>query len=43
MAFMTGGAFTKSARSFLGEVKRPILTKPFDLDALEALVRSAAT
>jgi CheY-like chemotaxis protein len=35
--FLTGGAFTRRAREFLED--RPCLEKPFDLSALEALVR----
>lgn len=35
--FLTGGAFTRRAREFLEH--RPCLEKPFDLSALEALVR----
>jgi CheY-like chemotaxis protein len=35
--FLTGGAFTRRAREFLEG--RPCLEKPFDLSALEALVR----
>jgi CheY-like chemotaxis protein len=37
MVFLTGGAFTRRAREFLED--RPCLEKPFDLSALEALVR----
>jgi CheY-like chemotaxis protein len=37
MVFLTGGAFTTRARAFLAH--RPFLEKPFDLRALEALVR----
>jgi CheY-like chemotaxis protein len=37
MVFLTGGAFTRRASEFLEE--RPFLEKPFDLRALEALVR----
>jgi CheY-like chemotaxis protein len=37
MVFLTGGAFTRRARDFLEN--RPFLEKPFDLSALEALVR----
>ncbi len=36
MVFLTGGAFTARARAFLAH--RPVLEKPFDLRALEALV-----
>ena len=38
MVFLTGGAFTRRARDFLEQ--RPYLEKPFDLSALEALVRA---
>jgi CheY-like chemotaxis protein len=37
MVFLTGGAFTRRATEFLE--RRPFLEKPFDLSALEALVR----
>ncbi len=37
MVFLTGGAFTRRASEFLAQ--RPFLEKPFDLSALEALVR----
>jgi CheY-like chemotaxis protein len=37
MVFLTGGAFTQRASEFLE--RRPFLEKPFDLRALEALVR----
>jgi CheY-like chemotaxis protein len=36
MVFLTGGAYTARARAFLES--RPVLEKPFDLAALEALV-----
>jgi CheY-like chemotaxis protein len=39
MAFMTGGVFTVRARDFLSRVSNPRLGKPFDVDALLALVR----
>jgi two-component system, cell cycle sensor histidine kinase and response regulator CckA len=42
MLFMTGGAFTERARSFLESVPNPHLEKPFDLAQLEAAVRSMA-
>ncbi len=42
MLFMTGGAFTERARSFLDSVPNPHLEKPFDLAQLEAAVRSMA-
>jgi CheY-like chemotaxis protein len=37
MVFLTGGAFTRRATEFLE--RRPFLEKPFDLSALEGLVR----
>ena len=42
MVFLTGGAFTQSARTFLETVKNPRLEKPFDLDELKRVVRSVA-
>ncbi|HSD87068.1 MAG TPA: ATP-binding protein [Kofleriaceae bacterium] len=38
MIFMTAGAVTDRAREFLGRGQRPCLEKPFELEALEALV-----
>jgi hypothetical protein len=44
VVFMTGGAFTPRALSFLQEVPNPKLSKPLDLRQLRALVgRSAQT
>jgi signal transduction histidine kinase len=40
MVFVTGGAFTDRAREFLDRIPNPRLGKPFDVDALLALVRS---
>ncbi|MDP9148429.1 MAG: response regulator [Myxococcota bacterium] len=40
MVFMTGGAFTMRARDFLQSVPNAQLGKPFDVDALVALVRT---
>ena len=40
MVFVTGGAFTTRARDFLERVPNPRLSKPFDVDALFAAVRS---
>ena len=37
--FMTGGAFTAGARTFLEEVTNRRIEKPFDLDRLRALIR----
>jgi signal transduction histidine kinase len=39
MVFVTGGAFTMRARDFLDRVPNERLAKPFDVDALVALVR----
>jgi PAS domain S-box-containing protein len=36
--FMTGGAFTPRAREFLARVEAPLMEKPFDRRALEAMV-----
>jgi CheY-like chemotaxis protein len=38
VVFLTGGAFTASARAFLGRVPNPRLEKPFDVDDLLTLV-----
>ncbi|MBX3468387.1 MAG: response regulator [Planctomycetes bacterium] len=38
MVFMTGGAFTARARSFLDQVKNPWFEKPFDVSKLMGLV-----
>jgi signal transduction histidine kinase len=37
--FMTGGAFTPESREFLEQSAQPVLTKPFSVDELRALVR----
>jgi PAS domain S-box-containing protein len=42
MLFMTGGAFTERARTFLESVPNRFLEKPFDLAQLESAVRSVA-
>jgi PAS domain S-box-containing protein len=39
MIFLTGGAFTTEARAFLDRVTNHRMEKPFDLQALRALVR----
>ena len=39
--FMTGGAFSSSARRFLDEITNPVLEKPFDLRALDAVVAAS--
>lgn len=41
MLFMTGGAFTENARSFLARVKNRQVEKPFDIPGLQRLVREA--
>jgi PAS domain S-box-containing protein len=38
IVFMTGGAFTPSARAFLNSVPNPRLEKPFEVQELRALV-----
>jgi len=38
MLFLTGGAFTSQARSFLSKISNPRLEKPFDPQKLRALV-----
>jgi CheY-like chemotaxis protein len=40
MTFMTGGAFTPCGREFLERVPNARVDKPFDVDALRALVRA---
>jgi signal transduction histidine kinase len=40
--FLTGGAFTESARDFLARVPNPHLTKPFEPAEVVALVRARA-
>ena len=39
MVFLTGGAYSPSAASFLAKVSNPRLDKPFDTDGFRALVR----
>ena len=39
--FMTGGAFSSSARRFPDEIQNPVLEKPFDLRAVDAVVASS--
>jgi CheY-like chemotaxis protein len=39
MVFVTGGAFTERARQFLEQTPNPRLEKPFDNQALRALVQ----
>jgi PAS domain S-box-containing protein len=41
IVFMTGGAFTQEAERFLAQVKRPHIEKPFNMQALSRLLRSA--
>ena len=43
MIFLTGGAFTPRAREFLDGVPNARLEKPFDTDALRALVRQVVS
>ena len=38
MVFITGGAFTPRSRAFLDRVKNPCLEKPFEPEALHAIV-----
>jgi PAS domain S-box-containing protein len=40
--FMTGGAFTPSARDFLARVSAPVLGKPIDRQLLRSLLRAGA-
>ena len=40
MVFMTGGAFTGSAREFFEQVPNPTIEKPFDKAALLALIET---
>ncbi|WP_254614105.1 MULTISPECIES: two-component regulator propeller domain-containing protein [unclassified Myxococcus] len=40
VVFITGGAFTPTARTFLERVENPRVEKPFDPEALRALVRA---
>ncbi len=42
VVFITGGAFTPEASTFLREVGNPVLEKPFDLRRLRALVSGRA-
>jgi CheY-like chemotaxis protein len=39
MLFITGGVFTPDAAAFLARVPNPRLEKPFDVAALQAMVR----
>jgi CheY-like chemotaxis protein len=38
VVFMTGGAFTRSARDFLRRTERPVLNKPFSRGQLESVL-----
>jgi signal transduction histidine kinase len=38
IVFLTGGAFTLGARTFISQIPNPLLEKPFDLDQLLSLV-----
>jgi signal transduction histidine kinase len=40
IVFMTGGAFTPRARTFLDHARNPRLEKPFDINNLRAIVES---
>ncbi|MCY1018596.1 two-component regulator propeller domain-containing protein [Pyxidicoccus sp. MSG2] len=40
VVFITGGAFTPAARTFLERVENPRVEKPFDPEALRTLIRS---
>ncbi|QSQ21817.1 response regulator [Pyxidicoccus parkwayensis] len=40
VVFITGGAFTPSARTFLDQVENPRVEKPFDPEALRKLIRT---
>jgi DNA-binding response OmpR family regulator len=40
VVFLTGGAFTASARAFLDDVANPWLEKPFQVDELRAFVNA---
>jgi CheY-like chemotaxis protein len=37
--FVTGGVLREASRAFLDAIPNPVLTKPFDLDALREAVR----
>jgi CheY-like chemotaxis protein len=39
MVFMTGGAFTNSAKAFFDQVANPTIEKPFDRAALVAVLQ----
>ncbi len=43
MVFLTGGAFTPYARSFLSEVENPRIEKPFSSEQLRGLVQALLT
>jgi len=43
VVFLTGGAFTPESRDFLERVPNPRLEKPFDIDALFALLEKVRT
>jgi two-component system, cell cycle sensor histidine kinase and response regulator CckA len=42
LVFMTGGAFTQEAETFLDEVKNARVEKPFDFASVNRLLRQAA-
>jgi CheY-like chemotaxis protein len=41
IVFLTGGAFTDSARSFIARVDNLVLDKPLSVEGLKAVIRSA--
>jgi CheY-like chemotaxis protein len=41
--FMTGGAFTPSARAFLEKTNAPLIEKPFDLNLLRNVIQEVMT
>ncbi len=43
IVFMTGGAFTEEARTFLAHVSNSLLGKPFDITELRSLVEDTVT
>ena len=40
VVFLTGGAFSEDARTFLAQVKLPVVEKPFDDDTMENALRT---
>ena len=39
--FMTGGAYTDSAQSFMAKIDNPIISKPFDVYQIRELVKQS--